>query len=432
MGGEALWENRRALVTGVRSNPKLRLTLDQARRLALSGQRLGTAPSPVGMDAITHLVQDLGYLQRDPLAVVAPSHLLVLWSRLGNFDRSLVDRALWQDRSLFEYWAHAASIVPTADFAVHRWFMRNYATGDTLRERRLRDWLQENRPLTRRILTQLRTQGPLPASALDSEVKVRSRSGGWSEGGDVERLLFHLWRAGRVMVAGRDSRGRCWELTERWLPKIPVPASKARLTAQVAEQSLRALGLGTANHIRDHIGAGRQGRLEGVLERLLRRGQVLQVEIAGTQGLLPGRWFLHSQDLARAERLSPASESPWTTLLSPFDNLIIERRRTQLLFDFDFSMEIYMPQAGRRFGYYVLPILQGERLIGRVDARRDRNRDRLIAVSVFAEPGAPDSAAAGAGIRQALERLASFVGVGGVEVGRLVGTPRTWGRPLRS
>jgi uncharacterized protein YcaQ len=417
----------------LRPPTKLRLDVAQARRLAVSGQRLGRPPSKVGAETVLQVVREIGYLQRDPLAVVAPSHLLVLWSRLGEFDRSVLDQALWEERTLFEYWAHGASIVPTSDFAVHRWSMLRYGRGDTVWDRRLREWIQANRSLRHQILTRLASEGPLSAGAFEGAKTVRWRSSGWTEGRDIDQMLFHLWREGRVVVAGRDGRRRRWTLTELWLDRREAapPASPRRLAEQVAERSLRALGVATELQIRDYMGAGRYDRLDGVVERLVRRGTVVPAQLEGPSGSLPGSWYLHRDDLPVAEDSGGPAQPQGATLLSPFDNLISLRRRTQLLFDFDFKMEVYVPPRLRRYGYYVLPILHRERLIGRIDLRRQRGPARLLAVAVHAEPAAPDSVEVGMAIRGALEKLAGFLGVGEVEVGQLALTPRSWRRPLR-
>lgn len=420
------------LASSLRSGAQLQLSLAQARRLAVAGQRLLAPPTAVDLARVIRLVEQIGYLQRDPLSIVAPSHLLVLWSRLGTFDRALVDRALWQDRSLFEYWAHAASIVPTSDFPAHRWSMRNYGRGATNSDLRLRAWLEANRSLRRQILSRLRREGRLPAAAFGGAVRVRRPTSGWNEQREVERMLFHLWLGGTLSVAGRDGRGRLWELTERWLgPQLGGRRpSSTRLTEQLAERSLRALGVATELQIRQYMGAGRYGHLTRVLERLERRGALQAVTVQGAAGPLPGRWWAHRADLEGA--LPRASPAPWsTTLISPFDNLIIARRRTEALFDFDFKMEIYVPAGLRQYGYYVLPILHRDRLVGRVDLRRDRGLDRLVAVAVHGESGAPAGAEVGRGIRDALHRLAEFVGVGEVEVGQLLSVPPAWVPPLR-
>ncbi|MGC2191092.1 MAG: crosslink repair DNA glycosylase YcaQ family protein [Candidatus Dormiibacterota bacterium] len=419
------------MATSGRAHALPQLSLAQARRLAVAGQRLLAPTTEADAAAVVQLVEQIGYLQRDPLAVVAPSHLLVLWSRLGVFDRSLVDRALWQERSLIEYWAHAASIIPTGDYPAHLSSMRNRGRGETTSDLRLRAWMQANRPLRRQILSRLRQGGPLPGGAFEGELRVRGQSG-WDDRGDAERMLFHLWREGTIAIAGRDSRGRHWDLSERWLGSAVGGRrqSAQRLTERLADRSLRALGVATEIQIRQYMGAGRYGRLTGLLEQRERRAEVVAVSVKGTAGALPGRWWVLT-DVLDAAQDEPAP-APWsTTLLSPFDNLLIARSRTQSLFGFDFRTEIYVPAHLRRYGYYVLPVLHRDRLIGRVDLRRDRALSRLVAVAVHGEPGAPPGAEVGRGIRDALRRLAEFVGVGEIEIGQLLSVPPGWGPALR-
>ncbi|MGC1185026.1 MAG: crosslink repair DNA glycosylase YcaQ family protein [Candidatus Dormiibacterota bacterium] len=406
------------------------MSLDQARRLAISGQRLLAPPVVVDSRSLTRLVEQIGYLQRDPLAAVAPSHLIVLWSRLGNFDTACLDEALWRERTLFEYWSHAASIVPTANLSAHRWAMRNYGRSDLLTDRRLRAWLSANRALRRRVLQQLDESGPLPARAFGGETRLPGQSTGWGRERDVERMLFDLWIRGNVAIAGRDGRGRIWDLASRWLgPVARTGALPGRSTEEMAVRSLRALGVGTEIQVRQYMGGGRHGQPAGVLNRLIRQGEVVAAVIDGPQGSLPGRWYVHPEDMA-GEQQTGARFS--TTLLSPFDNLIIARRRTELLFDFQFRMEIYVPAQRRQYGYYVLPILHHERLIGRADLRRDRGRGRLVVVAIHGEPHAPGGAQVGKSLRDALQRLARFVGTEEVEMGQLLSTPPGWARPLRS
>lgn len=398
----------------------------------MAGQGLSSSVATTDAGAVTRLVDKIGYLQRDPLSVVAPSHLLVLWSRLGPFDSSLVEQALWRDRSLVEYWAHAAAIVSARNYPVHLWAMRDYARADTVRARRLRSWLEANRPLRHQILSRLRHGGPLPARAFEGEVRVRGRTT-WDVERDVESMLFHLWIVGKIAIAGRDYRGRLWELTERWLQPTssqPLP-SAPRLAEELTERSLGALGVATEVQIGKYMGAGLDGKLSAVLGRLERRGVLVETTIKGPAGHLPGRWWARRADV---EALLPkAAQLPSsTTLLSPFDNLIIARARTEALFGFQFRMEIYVPAHRRRYGYYVLPILHRDQLIGRVDLRRDRQGARLVAVAVHAEPGAPQGAGVGTGIKEALQRLAEFVGASEVEVGRLDSVPPELGRSLRS
>jgi uncharacterized protein len=408
--------------------PALR-TLDPtlARRLAVSRQRLsGPRPPSAGPEAVMATAADLASLQLDPIGVVARSHLLVLWSRLGRYDPAVVDALLWRERRLFEYWAHAAAIVCTQDLPIHSLLMRRYPSDRNAHNRRLRAWVAANQSLRRSILRQLRTSGPLPTRALEDRAQTSWQSSGWTAGRNVDRMLDVLWTQGRVMVAGRQGQQRVWDLAERWLPAwAPTGRPPERQVVRLAAQrSLRALGVATARDIDRHFTAGRYPGLATVLAGLEREGRVERVRVADDGAEWPGPWYVHADDLPLLERLENGDWRPRTTLLSPFDNLIIDRERTQRLFGFRFRMEIYVPRAARRYGYYVLPVLHGDRLVGRVDPAMDRRRGRLVVNAVHAEPAAP--AAAGPAVAAALGELAAFLGADGVELGQP--PPERWRR----
>jgi uncharacterized protein len=401
------------------------LDLTLARRLAVSRQRLAGAPPANGQgpEAIMSVAADLGGLQLDPISVVARSHQLVLWSRLGRYDRGDLEGLLWRERRLFEYWTHAAAIVCTEDYPIHSLLMRRYPSA---RYARMRAWLAENQALRRSILGQLRAGGPLPTRALEDRSQTAWRSSGWTAGRNVDRMLDALWTQGRIMVAGRQGQQRVWDLAERWLPawaptRRPPEREVVRLAAQ---RSLQALGVATARDIDRHFTAGRYPGLAAVLAGLERAGQVERVRLADDGRELPGPWYVHADDLPLLERLEAGDWRPRTTLLSPFDNLIINRERTERLFGFHYRMEIYVPKAARRFGYYVLPVLHGDRLIGRVDPAMDRASGRLVVNAVHAEPDA--AAAAGPAVAAAIGELAAFLGAGGVELRRP--PPAPWRR----
>jgi uncharacterized protein YcaQ len=400
--------------------PALR-TLDPAlaRRLAVSRQRLTGPPAPADPEAIMSVVTDLGSLQIDPISVVARSHLLVLWSRLGGYDPADLEALLWRERRLFEYWTHAAAIVCTHDYPIHSLLMRRHP-----RHQQLRDWLAANQTLRRSILRQLRANGPLPTRALEDRAEVAWQSSGWTGGRNVDRMLDLLWTQGRIMVDGRQGQQRVWDLAERVLPdwaptRRPPEREVVRLAAQ---RSLRALGVATARDIDRHFTAYRYPGLDGVLAALERAGRVERVRVAADGSEHPGPWYVHADDLPLLERLQAGDWQPRTTLLSPFDNLLINRERTERLFGFHYRMEIYVPKAARRYGYYVLPILHGDRLVGRVDPAMDRRSGRLVVHAIHAEPDAPE--AAGPAVAAALQDLASFLGADGIDLRQKA--PQVW------
>jgi uncharacterized protein len=384
-------------------------------------QRLAGPP----VDGILPLVGELGCLQLDPTNVVARSHLLVLWSRLGSFDTAELDRLLWEERRLFEYWAHAASIVPTESYPLHRLRMRDLRREGGYWSRRW-EWMKRNDATRRSILEKLAERGPLPTRELDDPSIEPWESTGWTGGQTVERMLAFLWAQGEILVAGRTSRGRLWDLPERVLPREVLEAPELpteEVVRRAAQISLRALGVATPKQIADHFTRGWYPDLPARLAELEADGRVLHAEVEG----LRGDWYLHGDDLPLLERLRAGEWEPRTTLLSPFDNLIAGRERTAMLWGFEFRIEIYVPKAKRQHGYYVLPILHGDRFIGRVDPALDRKSGVLRLNAIYAEPAAP---AAGRVIRAVLEELAAFAGAEEIEYPADV--PRRWARSLRA
>jgi uncharacterized protein len=371
---------------------ELLLSLGEARGLAVRCQHLAGPPPAEGIDGMRQVLRGLRCLQIDPVNVVARSHLLVLWSRLGGFDRADLDTLLWQERWLFEYWAHAASIVLTEDYPIHRAMMRSLS--ETVEHQQKRDWLAANEEFRRYVLDRLRDSGPLPGDAFEDRATVSWASSGWTNGRNVDRMLDILWKQGVVMVAGRDGLRRLWGLAD-------FPAAEElpqeEVTMRAAEYALRALGVARTRDVERHFIPGRYQGLD--LERA-RWARPARVEGGSEQ------WWVH-RDVAG---LLDEEWQPRTTLLSPFDNLICDRDRTERLWGFEYRNEMYVPKHKRQFGCYVMPVLSGDRLIGRISPRTDRRRGVLVVEAVFAEPGAPSDAA----LPAAVESLASFVGVGSV------------------
>ena len=387
-----------------------------ARRLAIAKQRLaGPLPKP-DADGMIEVVRDLGCLQLDPIGVVARSHQLVLFSRLGAHDPTHLDQLLWQERRVFEYWAHCASIVLTEDYPLYSPLMRAYPWSG-----RTRAWVRQNEKLRRYVLQRVRRDGPLLSrhieeDGLDPEAWV---STGWTSGRNISRMLDFLWIGGKIMVAGRDGIQKLWDLSERllpaWTPRDRL--SERELVRIAAQKALRALGVATPRHITQHFIRGRYPNLTRVLADLETEGTIKRVEIRDGRQAWPGAWYIHSEDLPLLDALkteygisrsAPSEASGRTTLLSPFDNLICDRKRTEQLFNFKYTMEIYVPKHKRQYGYYVLPILHGDRFIGRLDPEMDRERGVLTVNAVYAEADAPKTA--GRAVAGAVEDLAAFLG----------------------
>ena len=417
------------------STSLLTLTPTLARRLNLTAQRLaGPRPTPDAA-GLLETARALGCVQLDPISAVDRSHRLVWFSRVGPYDRAELDRLIYQDRQLFEYWAHCASYVLTDDYPIHRQLMRHYRLTSGELYAGTRAWVLQNDKLRRHLLREIRKRGPVPSRLLeeDGEQPTEWISTGWTGGRNVSRMLDFLLMQGTIVVASRAGGQNLWDLAERvlpaWTPRDRL--SERQVVARAAEKSLRALGVATPRHIKWHFTRHNYPGLPAVLAGLEKNGTITRVSVEARRGEPLGKepWYVHTDDLPRLESLSNGEWQPRTVLLSPFDNLICDRARGLQLFDFDFRIEIYVPAAKRQYGYYVLPIVHGDRIIGRVSPMMDRARGRLNIEAVYAEPGAPLTRATGQAVAGAIQELAGFLGAKSIEYdGKRV--PDAWRKPL--
>jgi uncharacterized protein YcaQ len=271
-------------------------------------------------------VRALGFLQIDTVAPVAPPQYLVLWSRLGPYDTGELDRLLWEERKLFEW---NAFIWPIEDLPFVQARMRRRRNKYTW-ERRSNEFLRRNTRARRYVLRELERRGPLLSRELeDRGVAPWGETHGWWGSRTVPVMLEILHGRGAVAVVGRRDGQRLWDLAERWYPETEKVSLREAERA-LAEKRSRAVGVRFEN----------------------------------------GEWIAHPD-------ISDEPVPDRATLLSPFDRLIYDRDRTQALFDFDYRLEMFVPKAKREYGYYVLPLLVGDRLVGRAEPRFDRKARRL-------------------------------------------------------
>jgi uncharacterized protein YcaQ len=393
----------------------------QARRLALHAQGLAVAPSRgrAGSEpeVIAELVRRIGCLQLDPVGAVARSPLLVLFSRLGPVRESALEQAAYERRALFDAWAHEASLVATADLPLHRWAMRTVHAGPGARAVRARAFLDANAAFCEELVDELRERGPLRARELEDRSAEPWRHGWWTDEVSgrqtIARLLHLLWLEGRVGVGGRLGGERLWDVFERCLPREEIVAELSDDAAEreACVRAVRMLGVARPAHVRAHFLRRRYRRLADTLAELVGAGRLERVAVAG----LGDAWYAAPPDLDGVGELTPGAR---TTILSPFDNLLCDRARAAELFGFDHRLEIYVPPAQRRWGYYVLPILHRERIVARADAMVDAGAGVLRVHALHREPGVRRSAAIDRAVARALERLAAWRGAGGVVVAR--------------
>ena len=340
------------------------------------------------LKAVTHL----GYLQLDPTNVVARNHLLVLWSRFGSFRLDDFDRLMWRDHSLYETLSY---VLPTADRAMHLVRARAAARGEFPMHVRMNAWMGRNARLRRHVLGRLRREGPLPVTAFEDRAIDSWTSSGWTSDRNVSQMLSFLMRLGDVTIGARASGRRVFTLARTWLPKVrPLTRRQAALVA--TERALRAMGIATLQQLRRYYALGYFVTADA-LRHLERSGAARRITVEG----LSGDHFVAG---------GPEGDGERTTLLSPFDSLIIDRTRTEALFGMRYRMEIYVPKHLRKRGFWAMPILHRDQLIGTVDPRVDRERGVMEVVTFHLEVGAPRERATRRAVEAAVEDLATFAG----------------------
>lgn len=381
-----------------------RLTLAVARRIALAAQGF-TDRAPTGLPDRRHLRRVLGrtqLLQMDSVNVFERAHYLPLFSRLGPYDKALVDRAAYRDRELFEYWGHEASLLPVAVHPLLRWRM---ARAEALEE----GWggplriMRERPEFVAEVLRRVEQEGPVTAGALHGGATSGSPWWGWNDTKVALELLF--W-SGRVATATRRSFERVYDVTERVLPAevlaVPTP-SREDAQRELVRLAARAHGVATERDLRDYFRLRVEEARAAVVD-LVEAGELLPVAVEGWRQ--PAYLWVGTA----VPRRVPAS-----ALLSPFDPLVWERSRASRLFGFDYRIEIYTPAAKRVHGYYVLPFLHDERLQARVDLKADRKAGVLRVLAAWLEPGSdPDHI--GSALAVQLRRAADWQGLGAVVV----------------
>jgi uncharacterized protein YcaQ len=396
----------------------IELTLKDARRLFLLKQGMAGDPPEPTPEGLLKLIRQMGCVQVDAVRRVDHSQHLVLWSRMPGYQREWLDHLLWQERSLFEYWAHAASIVLAENYPIHHYQMRTYNQPRSAWGRRFQAWVAENDAFRRYLLEALEAGGVVDQKDLEDRSETQWGSGGWTSSRQVPMMMTYLWRKGQAVIAGRNGQRKLWALTEQIFPewgKIELLADE-----EVARQAIRialgALGAAPATHIKEHYIRNYYPGLEERLAELVETGEILEASISDGSERQEVPWYLLALDEPLLSDLRRDNWKARTTMLSPFDNLICNRRRTLQLWDFEYKMEIYVPKAKRVYGYYVMPILHGDELVGRLDPQFDRQANTLIVHAFYTEPGV-DQIKIAAAVRPELERLRDYLGAESIEVG---------------
>lgn len=388
-------------------NPIIKLGLPEARRLAINCQLLdGTKNLKTGKEGVTQVIEHLGYIQVDTIAVIERAHHHTLWTRVPSYRPEMLDELQAKDRKVFEYWGHAASYLPMSDYRFYLLKMKTMLSNNPNWQK----WTDNNKKLLNHVLKRIQKEGSLGTSDFaDTRKKKRST---WWDWKPAKTALETLHTTGEIMVTARRKFERVFDLPERVLPpnvntKIPSQDEVARFAIR---RTLLAHGLASAREIINHIHIVKDKLISKTLADLIDSGEIVKVKING----------LDTEYYAFAKIAETFTESSKNTallhILSPFDNLIIQRDRINRLFDFDYQLECYKPPKQRIHGYFVLPILWGDEFIGRIDLKAEREKKELIVRNLIIESNIKQFKEALPTLSKKLKALAIFNNVEQVRI----------------
>ncbi len=374
------------------------LSIDEARKLVLASQGvLRPAGGGPAQEATRRVIRHLGYVQIDTISVIERAHHHTLWNRNPRYRQAHLNRLVAEGR-VFEYWSHAAAYLPMEDY--------RFALPRMLAERRSGGrWHSKDVKLMRRVLARIREEGPLMSRDFEDTGPGRRAMWDWKP---AKYALEQLFIEGRIMSVRREGFNKVYDLTERVLPQgtdTSAPGS-GEYARYLVTSFLRANGLGRVTDF-VHLRQGMREKVSRVVRAMVGSGELRQVRVRGESWLvLPHSLDLLDQRLRREK----------ACLLSPFDNLVIQRRRIRDLFDFDYQLECYVPAAKRVYGYFVLPVLWRGRLVARTDMKAHRDRGVLEVRSLVPEPGLRASDRFAAAFARVLRDFAAFNGCESIEI----------------
>jgi uncharacterized protein YcaQ len=352
------------------------LSAAQARRIALAAQGFGRATNAaVGIRQLRSTLSRLSVLQLDSVNVFERSHYLPIFARLGAYDKGDLDRLTFGAKGDYtEYWAHEAAVIPIEHWPLFRWRMQYYRDYYAENESA---WMHTNDRHIAWVRAELEAKGPLAASQIEDD--SRKGKSGWWDWSDTKRALEYMFRVGDVVSAGRMRFERTYALAEQRIPRAVLDREvpKADAVRELLAMSARAHGIGTLRDLADYYRI-KQGPALAAVGELVDTGELLPVNVSGWKG----QAWLH-RDARIPRRIESAA------LLSPFDPVVWERARAERMFGFHYRIEIYTPEPKRVFGYYSLPVLVDDQLVGRIDLKSDRQARVLRVQSAWREPHAP-------------------------------------------
>ncbi len=407
-------------------------TMEAAKRLTISKQFLAeNAPEGSFDNKLKTIIRTIGYIQWDPVTIVAPSHLISIWSRIGRFSWSDLDKIMWEEKEVLFNWVPTAWIVLAEDYPIFYSLMMRYPEsmrkGWASHAETARKFLQDHDELKGKVINRLR-EGPAETGQFKDFGNRKISQDGWSSGNEVTQLLFHLHMSGEVMVFGHSANQNVWSLTDDFLPhsvkKTIFPV--VELEKLMAVRGLRALGVASEYDIYRYFVRGRYTDIKGTLRKLVEQGKVVKVMLQGQPK--SKQFYLLPEDRRTLDSIMSDKWEPRLSLISPFDNLITLRDRTQRFFNFNYVLEQFAPKEKRKYGTYVLPILWGSDLVGRIDAKFEKTQKILNVNGVFAEPEHGKDSIIGDRLEDRVKSFADFLGAEKVIYGEI--KPEKWAKHL--
>lgn len=377
-----------------------RLTIQEARTLAIHSQLLNQPLPAKGKAALLDVIEHLGYIQIDTISVVARAHQHVLWTRLPDYQESDLKTLEEKDRAVFEYWAHAASYLPMRDYRFSLVRKSEFLNGETV-------WFEKNHKLIHYVFDRIKAEGPLQSKDFENPDKgKKSETNGmdWSRN-PVNLALRLLFMEGKIMVSHRRGFQKTYDLPERILPSHvdTTPPDRETYARYLIGRDARAHGLIKARETA-YLLKNMRTPVNRVLREMVEEGLLVEAQVEGRDG---ETYFVHAPLL---EQFPTGSSRREMTILSPFDNLVIQRKRLSELFDFDYTLECYVTAPKRKFGYFSLPVLWGDRFAGQLDLKADRRSQTLIIKNLQWEKGLGTKAADKKALSRSLRNFATFNG----------------------
>jgi uncharacterized protein YcaQ len=355
------------------------ITLEQARSFAIQQQGLLQPITSKGKKGVLNVIEHLGYVQIDTLAVVARAHHHTLWTRLPDYSERFLNQ-LVEEKSIFEYWSHAASYLPMSDYRYSLPRKKEYADGKS-------HWFGQDKKMKKFVLDRIKAEGSLQSK--DFEFK-RNEPGNWYEWKPAKRALEQLFMEGELMVAKRQGFQKVYDLAERVLPNnidtcLPTKKEMAEHLIKKAFQAHGIIGEKEITYLRSN----QNEAVNKELKQLLSDGYLTELIIDG----LEKPFLIKTETYKKMGSAKPVDQQNTLHIISPFDNLIIQRKRVKNIFDFDYMVECYLPEPRRQYGYFTLPVLYNNSFVARFDPKADRASKTFYIKSIhFEKSFKPDNA----------------------------------------